>query len=87
MIQLLNESELLPWDDFMGDASQGTLFHKSYWLGASGENFKIYGCFKNGNLVGGFPIICRSKFSIKQAVRPYLTRYLGVVFKTVRQNT
>jgi len=81
IVRYLNEAEYKQWDDFIDDSSQGTLFHKSYWLSASGENFKIYGCFKNRNLVGGFPILCRSKFDIKQAVHPSLTPYLGVVFK------
>jgi len=80
-IQLLNESEFPFWNDLASQSLQGTLFHKTYWLDASGENFKIYGCFRNGNLVGGLPIGCRSKFGIRQAVHPHLTPYLGVVFK------
>jgi len=81
IVRCLNEVEHGQWDDFVDDSSQGTVFHKSYWLKASGEKFKIYGCFKKENLVGGLPIICKSKFGIKQAVHPPLTPYLGVVFR------
>ena len=80
-IRPLSENEFSLWDDFVSQSFQGTLFHKTYWLNTSGEKFKIYGCFKNGNLLGGLPIICKSKFGIKQAVHPPLTPYLGVIFK------
>lgn len=80
-IRLLSQNEFPLWDDFVSQSLQGALFHKTYWLGASGESFKICGCFKNGKLVGGFPIICKSKFGIKQAVYPLLISYLGVVFQ------
>lgn len=81
IVRYLNEGEYEQWDNFVDNSPQGTLFHKSYWLKASGQKFRIYGCFKNENLVGGLPIICKSKFGIKQAIHPPLTPYLGIVFK------
>lgn len=79
-IRRLTEDEFLLWDDFVGQSMQGTIFHTSNWLNASGQKFIIYGCFENESLAGGFPVACISRFGLKQAIHPPLTPYLGVVF-------
>lgn len=84
-IRPLNEDELSLWDDFVGESPQGALFHKSFWLKASGRKFVIYGYFKGGELYAGIPLVCSAKLGIKLASHPPLTPYLGVLFK--RQDT
>jgi len=81
IVRSLKVDEYEKWDNFVDESPQGTVFHKSYWLKASGKRFKIYGCFKGGNLVAGFPIVSRLRFGIKCGVHPYLTPYLGILFK------
>lgn len=82
MIRILEATEYDPWDKFVADSSQGTLFHKSYWLKASGREFRIYGYFKGEELFAGLPIVCSaSRLGIKYASHPSLTPYLGVILK------
>ena len=80
LVKELGNDDFEKWNEFVGNSPQGTVFHKSYWLRASGENFRIYGCFKNGNLVAGLPIVCRSRFGIKYGIHSPLTPYLGILF-------
>jgi hypothetical protein len=63
------------------ESPQGTIFHKSYWLEASGKEFRIYGCFKGQELFAGLPIVCDSWFGVRRAFHPPLTPYLGVIFR------
>lgn len=78
--RILEQNKYDDWDKFVTDSPQGTLFHKSYWLRASGQEFRIYGYFKGEELFGGLPIICRSKLRFKYASNPPLTPYLGIIF-------
>jgi hypothetical protein len=84
-IRRLNEDEFPLWDDFVDESPQGTLFHKTFWLRTAGYKFTIYGYFREGMLLAGFPLPYRTEFGIKLAMPPPLTPYLGVIFK--RQDT
>ncbi len=46
--RILDVTEYDRWDEFVDLSPQGMLFHKSYWLGVSEIDFRIYGCF-NGD--------------------------------------
>jgi hypothetical protein len=82
MIKELETSEYELWDKLVANSSQGTLFHKSYWLNASGMRFRIYGYFRGDELFAGIPITYDvSKFGIRKATHPLLTPYLGIIFK------
>ncbi len=80
-IRFLDESEFPLWDNLVDESPNGTLFHKSIWLRASGKSFVIYGCFRGGELCAGVPFSCHARFGIKRACHPTLTPYLGVLFK------
>ena len=80
-IRPLNESEFTLWDEFVEKSPEGTLFHKSFWLKASGKEFRIYGYFKGGELFAGIPVAHTSKFRIKIADLTPFTPYLGIIFK------
>jgi len=80
-IRPLNEDEFPLWDDFVDESPWGTLFHKTFWLRASGHKFTIYGHFKGGVLLAGCPLAYHTEFGIKLAMHPPLTPYLGVLFK------
>lgn len=80
-VRKLEVSQYERWDQFVQESPQGMIFHKSYWLEASGKEFRIYGCFKGEELFAGLPIACSSRFGIKRANHPPLTSYLGVIFR------
>ena len=81
-VRKLEAIEYDEWDKFVADSPQGTLFHKSYWLGASGTEFNIYGYYKGEELFAGLPIVCSvSRLRVKSASHPSLTPYLGVIFR------
>ncbi|HGE72012.1 TPA: GNAT family N-acetyltransferase [Candidatus Poribacteria bacterium] len=79
--RVLEQDEYDIWDEFVANSPQGTIFHKSYWLKASGRDFKIYGYFKGSELFGGLPICYGTKLGFRIASHPPLTPYLGVLFK------
>jgi len=52
---LLDKSEYDKWDLFVDKSLQGTIYHKSWWMAISGDNFRIFGCYNNsGDLIAGF---------------------------------
>ncbi len=80
-VRPLTEDEWSLWDDFVDESPQGTVFHKSFWLKASGRSFVIYGCFRGKELYAGICLSYRVRFGIRVAQRPVLTPYSGVLFK------
>ncbi len=56
-IRELDKDEYGLWDRLVDISPCGTIFHKSFWLDNCSEllnkKFKIYGCFKNDQLIGG----------------------------------
>ena len=78
---LRNFDSLKEWDDFVDKSPQGMVFHKSFWLKASGGRYVIYGYFKGGELYAGICLSYRVKFGIKMVSKPEITPYSGVLFK------
>jgi len=80
-IRMLKREEYKKWDRLVDYCSAGTIFHKSYLLKIF-DNAYIYGVFlKNGELIGGFPIVFISKFGIRMLKNPPLIPYLGLILK------
>lgn len=80
-IRSLNEAKFPLWDSFVDESPEGTLFHNSFWLQASGHRFVIYGYYKGGELFAGIPLVYEKTLNLKIVNQPPLTPYLGVVFK------
>lgn len=63
-VRELVPSEYKEWDLLVEKASPGTLFHTSDWLGICrdvlSKDLRIYGCFRNGELVGGCPLFVKT---------------------------
>ena len=78
-VRVLHPGEYDLWDRFVSTSAQGTLFHSSKWLRASGGDFRVYACFKGSELFGGLPVVRKSALLFTTATRPMLTPYLGVV--------
>ncbi len=86
-VKILKPEDYCLWDQLVNDSSVGTIFHHSFWLEANGMPFEIYGCFKNGNLVGGMPLCLKKKiFNYKIGMPPPLTPYLNIVTHSLINN-
>ena len=80
-VRLLTEDERSLWDNYVDESPQGTVFHKSFWLEASGRKYVIYGYFRGGELYAGICLTYITKFGINVASQPEMTPYSGVLFK------
>ncbi len=78
--KLSTDDDYARWDSFVSSSSNGTIFHKSFWLTAWGGDFDIWGTFKGNNLVGGFVAPCRKYLGMDLVAPPPLTPYSGIVF-------
>ena len=78
-VRALEENEFGRWEEFVRQSPQGTLFHTTLWLKASGMPFRVLGCFRGDEMHGGCAI---GIVGHRTAGRPYpsLTPYLGVLY-------
>lgn len=86
-VRELVPSEYREWDLLVEEAQPGTLFHTSDWLetyrNVLSKNLRIYGCFRNDELVGGCPLFIRNyKGILKMASSTSnMTDYCGPLVK------
>ncbi|OPY69586.1 MAG: FemAB family protein [Syntrophorhabdaceae bacterium PtaU1.Bin034] len=80
-IAAIKETDYESWDNFIATSANGTLFHKSYWLKASGRPFDVWGAYKSGNLVAGYVASRKSLLGRPVVAPPFLTPYSGFVLK------
>lgn len=56
-IRELEPEDYRQWDELVDESSQGTIFHKSFWLEtcsrALSKSLRIYGCFDHDRLIAG----------------------------------
>lgn len=85
-IKRLDNDSLHEYDKLIEISTEGTIFHKSWWLTmfkdyySNSYNVEFYGVFENDNLVAGFPVPTHNKFRFKFVYHPKLTPYLGSFF-------
>ena len=64
----LTFGDLTQWDALVDNSVHGTIFHKSGWLNACarslGKKVKIFGCFQNGQLLGGCSLFVDQKWGL-----------------------
>lgn len=69
------------WDALIDRSPHGTVFHKTWWLAATGSEFEILGCWnEQGELSAGIPLFRKKKNGLTLCHSPSLTPYLGPVF-------
>jgi len=69
------------WDALVDKSPHGTVFHKTWWLEATGCAFDILGCWNDeGELSAGIPLVRKRKSGLALYHAPPLTPYLGPVF-------
>ena len=80
-ITTLTPEQFPQWDALVSISPHGTVFHYSWWLEATGSEFKILGYWdKEGNLVGGIPLPFKRRAGLNLYHSPRLTPYLGPIF-------
>jgi len=73
------------WDNFVEKSNEGMLFHKSFWLEASENEFNIIGCFTGEELRAGMAIGIDTNMIGKNIVtNPVLSPYSGIIYEEKR---
>jgi hypothetical protein len=93
-IDINDETQSKRWDEFVDATDEGTIFHRSYWLKAHSEvklfmatEAKIFVITDyNGDWLAGIPITYRSILGKKIIMMPYLTPYLGTIFRSFKEH-
>ena len=90
-VRELKKSEYKIWDELVENSPQGTVFHSSSWLNTCSEilnkKLKVYGCFKNGELIGGCPLYIYKFGFLKTASSVIkMTPYGGVILAQLPSN-
>jgi hypothetical protein len=78
-VRALDASEFARWDEFVQQSPQGTLFHTTLWLEAAGVPYRLLGCFRGGELHGGFALGLVGHRAA-ETPHPSLTPYLGILY-------
>jgi hypothetical protein len=64
----LTQGDLAQWDALVDNSPHGTVFHKSGWLNTCalslGKKVKIFGCFHDGQLIGGASLFLETKWGL-----------------------
>jgi hypothetical protein len=85
-VRELEKGEYPEWDSFVDKSPQGTVFHKASWLDSDEDyEFKILACMHKGNIVAGMPLPYIRRYGVKLGTHPFLTEYLGVLFRESNQ--
>jgi len=80
-ITTLTAEQFEQWDALVSISPHGTVFHHSWWLEATGSEFKILGYWnEDGSLIGGIPLPFKKRAGLILYHSPQLTPYLGPIF-------
>ena len=74
-------AELPQWDRFVAQSPQGTIFSESLWLQAMGRPFRIYGCWKGEEIVGGIAVVEDGSRPRSTAGIPPFTPFQGILLR------
>lgn len=68
------------WDGFVSSSPQGTIFSETLWLQALDNPFRLFGCYKGNDLVGGVAVLEDEAGRNTRGLFP-LTPFQGVIFR------
>lgn len=78
-VRCLPESEYAQWDAFVEDSPQGTIFCTTTWLKIFLTPFKLFGCYRDDELIGGLPVLERRGICLSGGPRAPLIPFQGVI--------
>ena len=79
-VRELEVTGLEAWDRFVTASPQGTLFSESLWLKLCGFPFRVFGCYKGEEMVGGAAVFESASRQDTMGLPP-LTPFQGVLFR------
>lgn len=80
-MEFLAPKQFESWNALVERSPHGTVFHYSWWLEATGQDFQILGCWdREGQLQSGIPLPRKKKAGLNLYHAPPLTPYLGPIF-------
>ena len=86
-VRELAPTEYKEWDLLVEKAQPGTIFHTSQWLEICRDvlfrDLRIYGCFRNDELVGGCPLFVKNLKGILKIASSTcnMTDYCGLLIE------
>lgn len=91
-VDLYNATQRQQWDEFVDTTDEGMIFHRSYWLLSHSDvkllranRCKVYVVTDyDGEWIAGIPITYKNFLGKKLIMMPYLTPYLGTIFKSTK---
>lgn len=87
-VDLLPSGDYQEWNSFMASWPQGSIFSTSFWMRAMEEAtekpFRIYGCYRKDELVGGLALQVFKKGPFRVGAMPPLTPFTGIVVRPDR---
>lgn len=80
-VEVLPREDFASWDHLVESSPHGTIFHSSWWLQASEQDFEILVCRdKEGSLLAGIPLPRQRRSGLTLFQSHILTPYLGPIF-------
>lgn len=73
--------ELTTWNRFVGESPQGSIFSESLWLRAMRRPFRVYGCWKGEELIGGVAVFQDSSRPRSTGGIPPFTPFQGILLR------
>ena len=80
-LHYLTADEYPMWDELVESSLQGSLFCRSWWLKATGNDVRVLAQFDNGRLIAGIPLHFKKRLGLTICTMPKLTQTWGVVIK------
>jgi hypothetical protein len=77
-LRYLEPGEYPLWDALVDASPQGSVFCRSWWLGALG-NVRVLACFSGKQIVAGIPLYFETHFGIPVCTMPKLTQTWGII--------
>ena len=78
-IRYLRPDELGLWDEFVNASPQGSLFTRSWWLHAVGDDTRVLAYFKTGRIIAGIPLHFEKRWGLRFCRMPQLTPIWGLL--------
>jgi hypothetical protein len=83
-VRELGADEMDLWDHFVASSPQGTIYSENLWLKLLGCPFRVLGCYKGGELVGGIAV-CEDPARPRSTLHvPPFTPFQGILLRAPR---
>jgi len=79
-LRFIERAEYEKWDSFIDESGEGTIFHKTYWLGATKRPFKILIYEVDSQIRGGMALSEKRRWGQLIVSNPPLTPYHGLIY-------